>query len=220
MKNDEKPIANPSVMLREEFDDWAILFNPDTNHGFGLSPTGVYVWKLLDGEHTVDELLREIRFYADKVPEEAREHVSAFIDELVAEGLAGCDHIGCGPQKSSSRPLGPLSEMKPFRYEPPKLIYFRQRAVAQGYCYGGSQNCGGCVGGGQPAVGCTPGGSHCYCQPGTTNTIQCECGTTPGTGNYCGAGGCDYVSCGGGSGASCHTGVSAAGGACVIGTGH
>ena len=56
MKDDERPIANHFVLLREEFDDWAILFNPDTGRGFGLSPTGVYVWKLLDGEHVIDEM--------------------------------------------------------------------------------------------------------------------------------------------------------------------
>jgi len=51
-EDDDKPIANPVVLLREEFDDWAILFNPDATlgfSGFGLNPTGVYVWKLLDG---------------------------------------------------------------------------------------------------------------------------------------------------------------------------
>jgi hypothetical protein len=26
----EKPKANPEIVLREEFDDWALLFNPDT----------------------------------------------------------------------------------------------------------------------------------------------------------------------------------------------
>ena len=49
LKNDDKPIANPVVMLREEFDDWAVLFNVDTCHGSGLNPTGVFVWKLLTG---------------------------------------------------------------------------------------------------------------------------------------------------------------------------
>jgi hypothetical protein len=26
----KNPIANPLIVLREEFDDWAILFDPDT----------------------------------------------------------------------------------------------------------------------------------------------------------------------------------------------
>jgi SynChlorMet cassette protein ScmD len=75
MKNDEKPIANPLVVLREEFDDWAVLFDPDSGNAFGLSPTGVYLWKLVDGRHTLDALLDKIRGHADNVPEEAGGHV-------------------------------------------------------------------------------------------------------------------------------------------------
>jgi SynChlorMet cassette protein ScmD len=88
VKNDEKLIANPYVILREEFDDWAILFDPDAGHGFGLSSTGVFVWKLFNGEHTIDTLLEEIRFYAEDVPDEAENHIEAFVEELVREGLA------------------------------------------------------------------------------------------------------------------------------------
>ena len=55
MEDDDKPIANPFILLREEFDDWAVVFDPDTGHGFGLNPTGVYVWKVLDGEHSIDD---------------------------------------------------------------------------------------------------------------------------------------------------------------------
>jgi len=91
LKDGDKPIANPNVVLREEFDDWAILFNPDTGRGFGLNPTGVCVWKLLDGGHTIDGLLVEIRRHADNLPKDARDHIGAFIDPLVTEGLAAGD---------------------------------------------------------------------------------------------------------------------------------
>ncbi len=60
MTKGQKTICNPWVMLREEFDDWAVLFDPDTGHGFGLNPTGVLVWKLLDGEHTVEALIEKL----------------------------------------------------------------------------------------------------------------------------------------------------------------
>jgi len=33
----DKPIPNPFVVLREEFDDWAILFNPDNARAVGLT---------------------------------------------------------------------------------------------------------------------------------------------------------------------------------------
>jgi hypothetical protein len=39
MTNGDKPLANPFVVLREEFDSWAILFDLDRGHGLGLSPT-------------------------------------------------------------------------------------------------------------------------------------------------------------------------------------
>ncbi|RPJ51839.1 MAG: SynChlorMet cassette protein ScmD, partial [Acidobacteria bacterium] len=49
MKQMDRPIANPTVVLREEFDDWAVLFNPDTAAAVGTNPVGVAVWKRMDG---------------------------------------------------------------------------------------------------------------------------------------------------------------------------
>ena len=61
MESNQKPIANPLIVLREEFEDWAILFNPDKGTAFGLNPTGVYIWKFLDGEHSLDDLFQHLR---------------------------------------------------------------------------------------------------------------------------------------------------------------
>jgi SynChlorMet cassette protein ScmD len=89
MLQTDKPVANSLVVLREEFDDWAILFDPDTGNAFGLNPTGVYLWKLLDGEHSLDDLLVRLRESADDVPDEVSDHVSEFVQELTNRGLAG-----------------------------------------------------------------------------------------------------------------------------------
>ena len=89
MEPHDKPIANPLVVLREEFDDWAILFDPDTGNAFGLNPTGVYLWKLLDGKHSIDEMLQSLRQEAEEVPEEAGDHLREFIADLTKRGLAG-----------------------------------------------------------------------------------------------------------------------------------
>jgi SynChlorMet cassette protein ScmD len=85
----EKARSSPYVILREEFDDWAILFDPDTGEAFCLNPVGVHVWKLLDGEHSVDEMVAAVRRDAREVPQEAREHLIAFLQELIEHGLAG-----------------------------------------------------------------------------------------------------------------------------------
>ena len=89
MKNAERPITNPFVVLREEFDDWAVLFDPDSGNAFGLSPTGVYLWKHLDGEHTIDDMLKTLRRDGEDVPQEAGEHLAAFVEELTAYGPGG-----------------------------------------------------------------------------------------------------------------------------------
>ena len=59
MSQGDNPIANPLIVLREEFDDWAILFDPDTGDAY------------------------------EDVPEEAEGDLQEFIDHLVQRGLAG-----------------------------------------------------------------------------------------------------------------------------------
>ena len=83
------PIPNPVVVLREEFDDWAVLFNPDTAAAVGINPVGVAVWKLLDGKRSLDDIVSEIGRQYDDVPGAAREDLEKFIDDLVQGGYVG-----------------------------------------------------------------------------------------------------------------------------------
>ena len=87
-KNDF-PIANPLLVLREEFDDWAILFDPDTGDGFGLNPISVFIYKRLDGKHTVQDILKDLRESCDDMPENAEQEVKDFVEGLVEKGYAG-----------------------------------------------------------------------------------------------------------------------------------
>lgn len=89
MTDDRKPIANPLIVLREEFDDWAILFDPDTGNAFGLNPVGVFVWKLLDGEHALVDILREMQANMEDVSPDTDSHIELFVQDLVKQGLAG-----------------------------------------------------------------------------------------------------------------------------------
>jgi SynChlorMet cassette protein ScmD len=89
MTIESKPIANPQIVLREEFDDWAILFDPDTGDGYGLNPVSVFIWKLLDGSHTLDCILKRLGESFGDVPEDAADHLSEFIEELSRRGLVG-----------------------------------------------------------------------------------------------------------------------------------
>lgn len=85
----DKPMANPSVILREEFDDWAVLFDPDTAEGFALNPVGVLIWKQLDGTHTLDDIVTAVRSSCEDVPDDVVAHCRSFVEDLVKQGLAG-----------------------------------------------------------------------------------------------------------------------------------
>jgi SynChlorMet cassette protein ScmD len=90
MKSDEdRPITNPSVVFRDDLDKWAILFDPDTANSFGLNPSGIFIWKRLDGKHTVKEIANELRTDFKNVPLEVENQVARLIDNLVQRGLAG-----------------------------------------------------------------------------------------------------------------------------------
>ena len=87
-------LANPLIVLREEFDDWAILFDPDTGDAFGLNPTGVFVWKLLDGRHSMDDIVQKLRDEAEGVPDEVPQQIDEFVQSLEKQGLVGYEMTG------------------------------------------------------------------------------------------------------------------------------
>ena len=196
LNNRDKPIVNPCVLLREEFDDWAVLFNPDAGlgyAGFGLNPTGVYLWKLLDGEHSIDELLEKLRGRAEDVPGNAREHLKVFVDALVAEGLAGCGEKVADRDKSSRAPVAAVNEVKRLAYEPPALVNLSSGQAALGDCSSkGSQVQGGdCGDGGAPGSGCCNNGGCVSVYPGSGGWY---CTTTGAAAGICCNGTCTQYS--------------------------
>jgi SynChlorMet cassette protein ScmD len=83
----EKPLANPTVVLREEFDDYALLYDPDKIEVFCLNPVGVYLWKRFDGRHSLSEILSDLKSGCNNVPPEADQDLRVFVDVLEKRGL-------------------------------------------------------------------------------------------------------------------------------------
>ncbi len=81
------PLANPVILLREEFDDWAVLFDPDTCRGFGLNPTGVSLWKQFDGHHSIAELVSGSGPATGEAALKNCEEIERFVSELAEYGL-------------------------------------------------------------------------------------------------------------------------------------
>ena len=89
MNQTDRPIANAVVVLREEFDDWAVLFNPDTADAVGTNPVGVAVWKLMDGKRSIEDIISKIKTSFEDTPDTARDEIAAFVNTLAAHGLVG-----------------------------------------------------------------------------------------------------------------------------------
>ena len=85
----DKPVANPLIVLREEFDNWAILFDPDSGAAAGLNPTGVFIWKLLNGANTMKEILERVRAGCKDAPHQVEEDIRDFINGLAERGWVG-----------------------------------------------------------------------------------------------------------------------------------
>ena len=114
MANDKNPIAIPEIVFREEFDDWAILFDPDSGDTFGVNPVSVFIWKLLDGSHNEKNILKKLRENCTNVSEEAENEIKEFIDDLVERGFVG---YGTRPRDKKL-----VIDDKKLTYEKPTLI--------------------------------------------------------------------------------------------------
>jgi SynChlorMet cassette protein ScmD len=84
-----RPIANPMIVLREEFDDHALLFDPDSGRVLGLNPVGVFIWKRLDGTRTRDDIVKELGEAYDETPADAAEDLAGFLQRLEDRGFVG-----------------------------------------------------------------------------------------------------------------------------------
>jgi SynChlorMet cassette protein ScmD len=85
---DSKPVLSPQVVLREESDEWAVLFDPSTGNAFAVDPVGVFIVKQLDGTKSIMEIVRELGELFEAVPPEADKDAIEFVDGLRQKGLA------------------------------------------------------------------------------------------------------------------------------------
>ena len=87
MNNTDRPVANPVVVLREELDDWAVLYNPDTNEAAGVNPVGIEVWKRMDGRSSIEDIVSAIKCSFEDTPDIALNEINAFVNTLAENGF-------------------------------------------------------------------------------------------------------------------------------------
>jgi len=83
------PIRNPHIVLREEFDDWGLLFDPEQGIAYGINPVGIFIWKHLDGNNTPEDIQKLVAEEFDQVSDSSLEDVREFIQTVVDKGYAG-----------------------------------------------------------------------------------------------------------------------------------
>ena len=78
-----KAALSSSIVIREEEDNWGLLYDPDTGATFGLNPVSLIICRQMDGQKTITDILELINEKCIDVPDEVEEHVEVFIQKLV-----------------------------------------------------------------------------------------------------------------------------------------
>jgi hypothetical protein len=78
---------NPDVVLTEVGTGEAVLLHLGTKMYFSLNETGVFIWRMIDSGHTLEEISKKLQEEYDITPEKAGESVIALMDELAKEKL-------------------------------------------------------------------------------------------------------------------------------------
>lgn len=83
-------VRNSDVVLREEDQDGALLFNPDTNRVELLNSTGLFIWQQCKSAVTMGDLVAKVKKAFDEVPEDqVAEDVQKFVEGLLSSGFLG-----------------------------------------------------------------------------------------------------------------------------------
>jgi len=81
---------NPDVVVKEEDEDGALVFNPDTDRILVLNPTGFFIWQQCDGSRTLAEIVQTVADNFTDIPHDEMENqVTTYVSEMVSAGFIG-----------------------------------------------------------------------------------------------------------------------------------
>ncbi len=82
-----RPNRNPETAYRPVGDDGGLVVLPGESAVKVLNPVGSKVFAMIDGKHTVDEIVAEVVAEFEISAEQARTDVESFLQELEAHGM-------------------------------------------------------------------------------------------------------------------------------------
>lgn len=86
--------ANPGVVCQEGSDGWAVLINSDTVDSLALNPTGLAVWRLVNGRRSAMQIAAAVRRHFHDVPGSVTNDVINLLDILAEDGFIGEEEPG------------------------------------------------------------------------------------------------------------------------------
>ena len=81
------PKRNSSTAFRKVGDEGGLVVIPGRSEVKVLNPVGIAVYGLLDGSHSIDEIVRTVIDEFEVEPTQAREDVLAFLNDLAGHGM-------------------------------------------------------------------------------------------------------------------------------------
>lgn len=81
MVNDWRPKRTDQVYWQFS-DNVIVLKDSETGWFYQLNDVGTLIWELVDGAHTIDDIVREVLSEYDVTPEQAHADVMEFLENL------------------------------------------------------------------------------------------------------------------------------------------
>ena len=80
-------IVNPAVIIRDDFEDFGIIYNPETDKSYSINQTGVEILKHIQSQTPIPEIADKLRENFSEVPDDISGRVDMFIKTLIDKGL-------------------------------------------------------------------------------------------------------------------------------------
>ena len=116
-------LPNEEEVAAKVMDGEAILINFDNGTYYSMDLTGGFLWELIEGKHTLEEMATAIAARYDVSPEQALADVERLGAELVEENLVKLSNDATPPRESRA---WELEQRLP--YEAPELNAYRDMA--------------------------------------------------------------------------------------------
>lgn len=100
----DHPIPNPEALLRRDFGEPPLLFQPLFGEVVALSPVALTIWQAVDGQRSVAEIAAQIQSQCEGTPPDLADDVAAFLKDLQRRGFVSSEPAPSQPNPPEETP--------------------------------------------------------------------------------------------------------------------